>query len=171
MGKLMDTIQVIARGQEVMAKMQEDMNRRAHAMNPPIPPVVETPFPHQVGPLIHIGAPGDVLPINLHPHVAEVDDEHDAFLSPRDASQYDAFDHVTNEVEKKVRAIGEKLKAMESTNVLGLDAAEMCLVNGVVIPAKFKVPDFEKNKGTSDPRTHIRAYCRKMTAYSNDSDF
>lgn len=44
----------------------------------------------------------------------------------------------------------------------------MCLVLGVVIPAKFKVPDFEKYKGESDPRTHIRAYYQKMAAYSDD---
>ncbi|XP_050909396.1 uncharacterized protein LOC127123192 [Lathyrus oleraceus] len=57
---------------------------------------------------------------------------------------------------------------MESTDALGLDAVEMCLVPGVVIPAKFKVPDFEKYKGSNDPRTHIRAYCHKMAAYSDD---
>lgn len=57
---------------------------------------------------------------------------------------------------------------MESINILVLDAAEICLVPGVVILAKFKVPDFEKYKGASDLRTHIRAYCRKMAAYSND---
>lgn len=71
-------------------------------------------------------------------------------------------------VEKKVKAIEEKLRAMESTDVLGLDAAKMCLVPGVVIPAKFKVLDFENYKGASDTRTHIRAYCRKMAAYSDD---
>lgn len=53
---------------------------------------------------------------------------------------------------------------MESTDVLGLGAIEMCLVPGVVILSKFKVPDFEKYKGSSDLRTHIRAYCRKMAA-------
>lgn len=58
---------------------------------------------------------------------------------------------------------------MESTNVLGLDVSEICLVLGVIIPAKFKVPDFEKYKGARDPRTHIRAYFRKMAAYSGDN--
>lgn len=47
----------------------------------------------------------------------------------------------------------------------------MCLVPGVRIPAKFKVPNFEKYKRASDPRTHIRSYCRKMVAYSNDERF
>lgn len=50
--------------------------------------------------------------------------------------------------------------------MLGLDTMEMCLVLGVVIPVKFKVP--KKYKGNSDPRTHIRAYCREMAAYSGD---
>lgn len=57
---------------------------------------------------------------------------------------------------------------MEGSNAIGLDAAEMCLVPGIVIPAKFKVLNFEKYKGASDPRTHIRVYCWKMAAYSND---
>lgn len=48
---------------------------------------------------------------------------------------------------------------MEGSNTIGLDAAEMCLVPTVVIPAKFKVLDFEKYKGAGDLRTHIRAYC------------
>ena len=71
-------------------------------------------------------------------------------------------------MEKKVKAIEENLKAMESTDVLGIDAAQMCLVPGVIIPAKFKVPDFEKYKGASDPIIHIRPHCRKTAAYSDN---
>ena len=42
MGKLMETIQAVARGQEIMAKMQEEMNQCAHAANPPPnPPIIE----------------------------------------------------------------------------------------------------------------------------------
>lgn len=47
---------------------------------------------------------------------------------------------------------------MEGSNVIGLDAAEMC-------------PDFEKYKGDSDPRTHIRAYYPKLASYSGDDRF
>lgn len=57
---------------------------------------------------------------------------------------------------------------MEGSNAFGLDTADMCLVLGVKIPAKFKVPDFEKYKGVSCPRTHIRSYCRKMAIYSDN---
>lgn len=51
---------------------------------------------------------------------------------------------MTNEVEKKVKVIKEKLKSMESKDMLVLNAVEMCLVSGVVIPTKFKVLEFEK---------------------------
>lgn len=68
---------------------------------------------------------------------------------------YDTFGPPANEVEKKVKAIEEKLRAMEGSDALGLDAAEMYFVLGVVILAKFKVPDFEKKNGSCDPRTHI----------------
>ena len=39
---------------------------------------------------------------------------------------------------------------------------------GVVIPPKFKVPDFDKYKGTTCPKNHLKMYCRKMGAYSRD---
>lgn len=121
------------------------MNQHANAVNPPIPLVVKTTIsPPHVDPPVHIGAPGGVPLVNLHPPVVEIDDQHDAFFSPTAASQYNAFGPATNEVEKKVRAIEEKLKVMDNTDALGLDVAEMCLVLGVVIPTKFKVPDFEK---------------------------
>lgn len=57
---------------------------------------------------------------------------------------------------------------MKGSNAIGLDAAEICLVLWVRIPAKLKVPAFEKYKGASNPRTHIRSYFRKMAAYSDD---
>lgn len=60
------------------------------------------------------------------------------------------------------------MKVIEGSSAIGLDTADMCLVPGVKIHAKFKVPDFEKYKGVSYSRTHIRSYCRKMDAYSDD---
>ena len=46
--------------------------------------------------------------------------------------------------------------------------AELCLVPDVVIPPKFKVPDFNKYKGTTCPKNHLKMYYRKMGAYSKD---
>lgn len=166
----METIHVVTRGQEILAKMQEEMNQRDKVVNPLISLVVETliPSPPQVDPSVHIGALDSVPQVNLHPLVIEIDNQYYAFFRPRAASQYDIFGPVTNEVEKKVRDIDEKLKEMETTDASSLGAAEMCLAPGVVIPVKFKCPDFEKYKGNSNVRTHIKAYCRKMVAYSND---
>ena len=38
----------------------------------------------------------------------------------------------------------------------------------VVIPSKFKVPDFDKYKGITCPKNHLKMYCRKMGAYAKD---
>jgi len=37
----------------------------------------------------------------------------------------------------------------------------------MVIP-KFKVSDFDKYKGTTCPKNHLKMYCRKMGAYAKD---
>ena len=46
--------------------------------------------------------------------------------------------------------------------------AELCLVSDVVIPLKFKVPDFDKYKGTTCPKNHLKMYNRKMEVYSKN---
>jgi len=48
------------------------------------------------------------------------------------------------------------------------DMAKLCLVPDIIIPPKFKVPDFDKNKGTTYPKNHLKMYCRKMGAYAKD---
>ena len=48
------------------------------------------------------------------------------------------------------------------------DMVELCLVPDVVIPPKFKVSDFDKYKGTTCPKNHLKMYCRKMGAYTKD---
>jgi len=73
------------------------------------------------------------------------------------------------ESQRVLSQIEERLKAMEGTHAYGItDAYELSLVDGLVIPPKFKVPEFEKYKGTTCPKDHITMYCRKMAAYSRD---
>lgn len=62
----------------------------------------------------------------------------------------------------------EKFKAMEVHSTSGLDAMDVCLVSGLVIPKKFKVLEFDKYKGVICPCTHLTTYCCKMMAYAND---
>ncbi|KAL4272474.1 hypothetical protein GQ457_13G020790 [Hibiscus cannabinus] len=52
----------------------------------------------------------------------------------------------------------EKFKAAE-----GSDARELSLVPNLVLPMKFKMPEFEKFDGTSSPSVHLTMFCRRMT--------
>ena len=69
----------------------------------------------------------------------------------------------------KLDLIEERLRAIEGFGDYPFtDMTDLCLVPNVVIPPKFKVPDFDRYKGTSCPRNHLKMYCRKMGAYSRD---
>ena len=58
---------------------------------------------------------------------------------------------------------------MEGINIPeSLDATELSLVPGLVIPHKFKTPVFDKYDGTKCPTTHLIVYCRKMSAYTDN---
>ena len=73
-----------------MKKVQEEMNQRASATNPPPSPAIETPTPvPQVDPPINISASDSVSNGNPRSHVFEIDNQHDAFFSPKADSQYE----------------------------------------------------------------------------------
>lgn len=69
---------------------------------------------------------------------------------------------------RKLCTIEEKFKAIKGYGAFGLDVVDMCLVPGVKISDKFKVPIFEKYKGVTCPKTHVRSFCVKMVAYFDD---
>ncbi|XP_052489773.1 uncharacterized protein LOC105764811 [Gossypium raimondii] len=50
----------------------------------------------------------------------------------------------------------------------GVDANDLSLVPDLVLPPKFKMPEFEKYNGTSCPGAHITMFCRRMTGYVNN---
>jgi hypothetical protein len=61
------------------------------------------------------------------------------------------------------------MRALRGKDLFGQDAHELCLVPDVVVPHKFKVPNFEKYKGSTCPKAHLVMYARKMsTQTSND---
>ena len=69
----------------------------------------------------------------------------------------------------KIKCLEERLRIIEGGSSYGLgEAAELCLVPDVVIPSKFKVPEFEKYKGTTCPKSHLTMYCRKMSGHAHD---
>jgi hypothetical protein len=79
-----------------------------------------------------------------------------------------AFDRV-DDLQDKYEEIQREVKALRGKELFGQNAHELCLVPNVVIPHKFKVPDFEKYKGNTCPRAHLVMYARKMsTQTAND---
>ncbi|XP_050889533.1 uncharacterized protein LOC127094799 [Lathyrus oleraceus] len=120
----------------------------------PIPMVNANPHEHSVTSARHGSMMGD-------------EDLYDAFFMPPPAKPI--VGGLLDPAVERLHALEEKFKSLEVHTTPGLDAVAMCLVPGLVILQKFKVPDFDKYKGISCPRTHLRAYCRKMAAHiSND---
>ncbi|CAL5193211.1 unnamed protein product [Lathyrus oleraceus] len=72
------------------------------------------------------------------------------------------------EVAGRFKVLKEKLKAIEGHDAFGLNALDMCLVPGLILPPKFKTTDFEKYKGDSYPKQHLVMFCRKMTSYAHN---
>jgi len=73
------------------------------------------------------------------------------------------------EGREKVDLIEERLRAIEGFGDYPFaDITDLCLVPDVVIHSKFKVPDFDRYKGTTCPMNHLKMYCQKMGAYSRD---
>ena len=71
--------------------------------------------------------------------------------------------------KEKIEHIEERLRAIEGGGSYGFaDMLELCLVPDVTIPPKFKVPDFDKYKGTACPKNHLRMYYKRMRAYAKD---
>ena len=71
--------------------------------------------------------------------------------------------------KEKIEHIEEGLHAIEGGGSYGFfDMLKLCLVPDVIIPPKLKVPGFDKYKGTTCPKNHLRMYCRRMGAYAKD---
>lgn len=47
-------------------------------------------------------------------------------------------------IKENFQILKKRLRAMEDDKVFGATAREMCLVSDLVIPAKFKTPDFDR---------------------------
>ncbi|RDX75363.1 hypothetical protein CR513_44759, partial [Mucuna pruriens] len=62
----------------------------------------------------------------------------------------------------------ERLDALEGFKQTGFDAVDLCLFPSIAIPPDFKLPTFDKYRGTSCPRSHLTMYYRKMTPHTHD---
>jgi len=77
--------------------------------------------------------------------------------------------HDAEEAKKKLEFLEERLRAIERRGSFGFgNTTGVCFVSDIVIPPKFKVPEFEKYKGASCPKNHLTMYCRKMVTHAGD---
>ncbi|KAE8716368.1 PCF11P-similar protein 4 [Hibiscus syriacus] len=51
----------------------------------------------------------------------------------------------------------------------GMNAEELSLVPDLVLPPKFKMPEFEKYDGKTCPVAHMTMFCRRMTGFVKDN--
>ncbi|KAK2410935.1 hypothetical protein QL285_046268 [Trifolium repens] len=79
----------------------------------------------------------------------------------------EAFDRV-DYLQDKYNEMQREMRALRGKELFGQNAHELCLVPNVVIPHKFKVPDFEKYKGSTCPRAHLVMYARKMSTQTDN---
>ncbi|OMO50172.1 reverse transcriptase [Corchorus capsularis] len=75
---------------------------------------------------------------------------------------------IEESTEKLWGRIEEKFKGIggQQTYFKGVD--KVALVTDLVLPAKFKVPEFEKFDGTKSPEDHVNTYVRQMQPYCSD---
>ncbi|RDX70268.1 hypothetical protein CR513_50513, partial [Mucuna pruriens] len=50
------------------------------------------------------------------------------------------------------------------------NVTNLCLIPNVVIPPKFKLPEFNKYKGNTCLKNHLTKYCRKMVSHAHDDN-
>ena len=72
------------------------------------------------------------------------------------------------DTQGKYELLEERLRAVEGINMGGVDASELSHVHGLIIPSKFKTPDFEKYNGTKCLATHLTMYRRRMAAHMDN---
>ena len=63
----------------------------------------------------------------------------------------------------KMATLEARIRAIEGVDLYDpVRAAGMFLVPNVIVPKKFRVPEFIKYTGTQCPMTHLKSYCNKM---------
>ncbi|KAI5429610.1 hypothetical protein KIW84_034257 [Lathyrus oleraceus] len=169
MAQFMNMMQGVAQGQEELRAMVQ----RQEAANPPInhaPPEGGPVNDNNVAAAIPVNnyAVGDelggiringqpIVPDTANARVVRAPARNPATIVDRQEDMFsllsedeDVLGRV-NERDRKVEALAEKIRAMESQNSLGFDVTNMGLVEGLRIPHKFKAPSFDKYNERFDP--------------------
>ncbi|GAU29064.1 hypothetical protein TSUD_278200 [Trifolium subterraneum] len=98
------------------------------------------------------------------PLVHTIPQTHMPIFHAESVGGYDRMD----DLQIKYDEMQKEMRALRGKDLFGQDAHELCLVPDVVVPHKFKVPDFEKYKGSTCPKAHLIMYARKMSTQSSN---
>ncbi|GAU43505.1 hypothetical protein TSUD_398980 [Trifolium subterraneum] len=130
------------------------------------PVVYEIPHVQSTVPIPQLGnTPPQVTATVIAPLVHTIQQTQMPIFHAESVGGYDRVD----DLQIKYDQIQREMRALRGKDLFGQDAHELCLVPDVVVPHKFKVPDFEKYKGSTCPKAHLIMYARKMsTQTSND---
>ncbi|KAK8684177.1 hypothetical protein V6N13_040208 [Hibiscus sabdariffa] len=91
---------------------------------------------------------------------------HDLEIEIPNFDEVDDKSKTERKLEDRCEKLEEMIRSMQNAGTFGgIDARELSLVSDLVIPPKFKVPEFEKFTGTTCPSAHLTMYCRKMSLY------
>ncbi|XP_020225338.1 uncharacterized protein LOC109807232 [Cajanus cajan] len=102
----------------------------------------------------------------LNEEVEQLKEQMARMLEAMNKLQHDNSTSNVGDISKDhLNAWEERLRAVEGHNFDVQEAADMCLVQDIQFPAKFKIPDFQKYIGASCPKGHLTMYCTKMAAY------
>jgi len=128
---------------------------------------VQAPFVQQT---THITQSGPLFPqaamTYSSPLIPAVKQDQKPICHSESVVAYDRID----ELKEKFDRIQLELKTLRGKELFGQSAYDLCLVPNVVMPPKFKVPDFEKYKGNTCPEIHLVMYVRKMSAQASNDE-
>ncbi|WJX66355.1 ASTRA complex subunit [Trifolium repens] len=83
------------------------------------------------------------------------------------AESVGAYDRM-DDFQERFDEMQREINALRGKDLFGKNAHDLCLVPNVQIPAKFKVPEFEKYKGNTCPQSHLVMYARKMSTQTDN---
>ncbi|KAK2402256.1 hypothetical protein QL285_051793 [Trifolium repens] len=130
------------------------------------PQVTEAPLVHSAIPIPQLGNTLPQVTATVSAPVVHVVPQYQEPIFH--AESMGGFDKV-EDLQDKFNEMRREMRALKEKDLFGKDAHELCLVPDVVVPHKFKVPDFEKYKGSTCLKAHLTMYARKMsTQTSND---
>jgi hypothetical protein len=138
--------------QALMAQMQENtIAQSSQVIQENQQPNVEQVIPPAPA-TVHINVP-QPEPVYLPPIAAPQVHTPPLVTSGQLVNQTEQLEYILN-----------KLNTLEGSQGM-IDPAEFCIVTDLEIPKDFKVPDFPKYDGTSDPKVHVYMYTSRMGAY------